>query len=140
MRIIAADAFGASFGQSVPVVAADLPFYSKATPPTVYNWTGFYVGGTLGGASGSFDPSTTTAFSPMGYFATSGVLAIGAAGQQSISPTGFTGGFEAGYNRQASNVVFGVEGDIESFRLSGSANSGPVLYPCCAPTLQRALR
>lgn len=40
---------------AVPVLAADLPVrtYTKAPalpPPPVYNWTGFYVGGHIGGA------------------------------------------------------------------------------------------
>jgi outer membrane immunogenic protein len=113
--------------------AADMPL--KAPPPAPpYSWTGFYIGGNAGGAFGSFDPSTSVVFSPTGYFATTSTPAITAAGQQSINPNGFTGGFETGYNWQTSNMVFGVEGDIESFRLSGNSTSGPVLYPCCAPT------
>jgi outer membrane immunogenic protein len=138
--LVAAVALGIGVGQTAPAVAADMapmaPVYTKAPPPlaSAYNWTGFYVGGTLGAAWGNFDPSTSTVFSPTGYFATTSVPAINAAGLQSISPTGFTGGFEAGYNWQASNIVFGLEGDIESFRLSGSSTSGAVLYPCCAPT------
>lgn len=56
------------------------------------------------------------------------VPGVNAAGQQSIKPSGFTGGFELGYNWQAGNVVYGLEGDVESFHLSGSSTSGPVLY------------
>ena len=36
--------------------------------------------------------------------------------------------FEAGYNWQPSNFLFGLEGDIKSFHLHGSANFGPVVY------------
>jgi outer membrane immunogenic protein len=43
-------------------------------------------------------------------------------------PTGFTGGFEAGYNWQSRNFVFGVEGDIDALSLSSGASSG-ALYP-----------
>ena len=40
---------------AVPALAADLPAatYAKTpvyVPPSVYNWTGFYVGGHIGGA------------------------------------------------------------------------------------------
>lgn len=122
--------------------AADLgppaaaPMYTKA-PPAAYSWTGFYVGGNAGAAWGSFDPISSTAPCTVAffcYFATTSIPAINAVGAQSISPSGFTGGFEAGYNWQASNIVFGVEGDIEAFSLKGSATAGPVVYPCCAPT------
>jgi outer membrane immunogenic protein len=62
------------------------------------------------------------------YFVTTDPSQIGAAGAQSIKPNGFTGGLEAGYNLQAGNIVYDLEGDIESFRLKGSATSGPVVY------------
>jgi len=115
--------------------AADMPLKAPAPPPApVYSWTGFYIGATAGGAWGSFDPQTSVVFSPTGYFATTSTPAITAAGTQSIKPSAFTGGFEAGYNWQPSSIVLGIEGDIESFRLKGSSTSGPVLYPCCAPT------
>ncbi len=103
-------------------------------PPPVASWTGFYVGGTAGGAWGRF-ATTSSTFNPGGgEFAPSSIAAFNAAGIQSIKPAGFTGGIEAGYNWQLGNVLLGVEGDLESFHLSGSANSGPLVYPCCAPS------
>jgi outer membrane immunogenic protein len=128
-----------SLGSAAIAFAADLPakapVFTKAPPPApVYSWTGFYIGGNAGGAWGNFDPSTSTVFSAAGIFNVTSTPAITAAGAQSIKPAGFTGGFEAGYNWQVNNFVFGVEGDIEYLGLRGSANSGPVLYPCCAPT------
>jgi outer membrane immunogenic protein len=131
---IALTAVAGLFGVGEAAMAADMPL--KAPPVVaapVYNWTGFYIGGTVGGAWGSFDPTTSTVFSPAGYFAFSSVQAVNGVGVQSIEPGGFTGGFEAGYNLQAGRFVYGLEGDIESFRLSGSATGGAV-YPCCAPT------
>jgi outer membrane immunogenic protein len=115
--------------------AADLPPYTKAPPPAVYSWTGFYVGGTAGAAWGSFDPTTSIAFIPQppGYFDPSSVPVVNTVGLQSINPTGFTGGVEAGYNWQVSNVIFGVETDLEYLGLTGTAR-GSGLYPCCAPT------
>jgi len=122
-----------------PAMAADMavraPVYKGPAPVVAaYNWSGFYIGGTVGGAWGTFDPTTSTVLSPVGGgLAATSVTAINAAGVQSIKPSGWTGGFEVGYNWQISNLVLGVEGDIESFRLSGSAATGPVVYPCCAP-------
>jgi outer membrane immunogenic protein len=112
----------------------------KTPPPPppaapVASWAGFYVGGTAGGAWGRFDP-TTSAINPPGLeFAPSSIAAFNAAGLQSINPAGFTGGIEAGYNWQPGNVLLGVEGDLESFHLRGNANSGPLVYPCCAPSI-----
>ncbi|MGP0091062.1 MAG: outer membrane protein [Xanthobacteraceae bacterium] len=69
------------------------------------------------------------------YFPNSAVVsAVSTAGAQRINPGGLTSGFEAGYNLQLGKFVFGLEGDIESFRLSGSAVTGPIVYPGFAPT------
>ncbi len=107
--------------------AADLYYKAPVTVPA-YNWTGFYIGGNVGGAWGNFDPRTTTVYSDPGWFVTTDIPAIDAAGIQSSKPTGFTGGFEAGYIRQSRNFIFGVEGDIGALSLSSSARSG-ALYP-----------
>jgi outer membrane immunogenic protein len=117
--------------------AADLPArpYTKAPAVVapVYNWTGFYVGGNVGGQWGTSDPTTATVFSPVGYFATTSVPAINLVGAQRINSSSVTGGFTAGFNWQVSSLVLGVEGDINYFGFKGSA-TGSALYPCCAPT------
>ena len=114
--------------------AADMAVKAPpAPPPPAWTWTGFYVGGNAGGAWGSFDPSTTTVPAPGGSLGFNNVPAVNAAGQQSIKPSSFTGGIELGYNLQASNVVYGVEGDIESLHLAGNSTSGPVIYPSSLP-------
>lgn len=55
--------------------AADMPLKTPtyALAP-LYNWSGFYVGGTAGGPLGSFDPSTATVFSPVGYLAAANIF------------------------------------------------------------------
>jgi outer membrane immunogenic protein len=76
---------------AAPALAADMPArtYSKApaysAPEAVYNWTGFYVGGHVGGAF---------------------------AGNDSLDGSGgrFMGGVQGGFDYQfATNWVFGVE-------------------------------
>jgi outer membrane immunogenic protein len=122
-----------------PMMAAGAADMAAKAPmmaaPVVYAspWSGFYVGLNVGGAWGQFDPTTSTVFSPTGYFATTSVPAIAAVGDQRINPSGFTGGVTAGYNWQASNWVLGVETDFNYLGLKGSATGGAV-YPCCAPT------
>jgi outer membrane immunogenic protein len=134
--ILSAVAVSAILGISA-ASAADLPARTYTKAPIiapVYNWTGFYVGVNAGGAWGQSDPATTTVFSPVGYFALSSVGAIATAGAQRANSSGFTGGLTAGYNWQASNFVLGIESDFNYFGVRGSSTSGPVLYPCCAPT------
>lgn len=117
------------------VQAADLAAHYTKAPmmAAAYNWTGFYVGGNVGGQWGSADPRTTTLFPVASYFADSSVSAIAAVGAQHVNSASVTGGFTAGYDWQVNNAVFGLEGDINYFGFKGSA-SGSALYPCCAPT------
>ena len=94
--------------------AADLA-YTKAPPAVaVYNWGGFYIGGHIGGAVTNqewVNTANTTAF---------GDLTPGQGFRQNGS--GIFGGGHAGYNWQASQFVFGLEGTI-----SGLDNQGTVL-------------
>jgi outer membrane immunogenic protein len=117
------------------VQAADLAAqYTKAPMMApAYNWTGFYVGGNVGGQWGSADPTTSTVFDPPGYFAASSVPAINAVGAQGVNSSSVTGGLTAGYNWQVNHAVLGLEGDINYFGFKGSATASAV-YPCCAPT------
>ena len=122
---------------SITASAADLAPrpYTKAPAivAPVYNWTGFYVGLNAGGAWNESNATTTTVFSPTGYFAATSVPAIAVAGNQNINRTGFTGGLTGGYNWQVSNAVLGIEADFNYFGIRGSTSS-TALYPCCAPT------
>jgi outer membrane immunogenic protein len=127
----------------IPAFAADLgrPVY-KAPPPApapvpVYSWAGWYVGVNAGGAWGNFDPSS---FMPFCIGATCVIapdvnIYNSTVSSQSIKPSGFTGGFQAGYNWQWNNIVAGVEGDIEAFDLKGSSTvTGCFLpAPCGIP-------
>jgi outer membrane immunogenic protein len=96
--------------------AADLPRKAPvAAPiaPPVYSWTGFYVGGDVGGlrtrASGRWDPLPEVPF-----FGT-----IPIAGD--LRDTGFVGGLHAGYNWQfAPSWVAGIEGDWSWTNAEGS--------------------
>ncbi|MDN4988869.1 porin family protein [Bradyrhizobium arachidis] len=120
---------------TVAAQAADLAAHYTKAPmmAAAYNWTGFYVGGNVGGQWGSADAATTTLDPPVAYFANSSVPAIAAVGAQHVNSSSVTGGLTAGYNWQVNSAVFGLEGDINYFGFKGSA-TGSALYPCCAPT------
>lgn len=78
-------------------LAADLPLKARAAK-TVYDWTGFYVGGHFGYGDAGFGPGTNP-------------LALQGSGLPH-SATGLTGGYQLGYNRQLANgFVLGIEAD-----------------------------
>jgi outer membrane immunogenic protein len=63
--------------------------YTVNQPLNAYSWAGPYIGGNIGYNFG--DVSNTAA-----------------------SPSGFSGGIQAGYNFQSGPWVFGIEGDIQA--------------------------
>ena len=104
--------------------AADLaPFpYAKAAPLpyAVYDWSGFYVGGHIGGSWTNeiwTNTANTTRFGDLGPG--QGFGQHGA---------GVFGGAQIGYNWQASNYVAGLEGTI-----SGTDNSGTLANTVFGP-------
>ena len=97
------------------------------------NFRGLYVGGNLGGALGRFNATTTTVFSPTGYFAMTSPPAIATAGALKLDPNGFNGGGGGGYNFQSGNFVLGFEVDFGSMKLN-QTKAGGAPYPCCPTT------
>jgi outer membrane immunogenic protein len=102
------------------------------------DWTGFYLGGYAGGAFGRSKSNTGVACNspntPPAYVCDSlgndaaNATAINAGGTGSINADAFNGGMQAGYNWQMRNMVYGLEADFGSFRLSGS-RQGSGFYP-----------
>jgi outer membrane immunogenic protein len=119
----------------IPAMAADLevgapgPAY-KAVRPVVraYDWSGFYVGGNVGGHWGT--DKVTTVTDPTGLFGPAGAAAIDAASPATLHPEGFIGGVQAGYNIQGSGGVFGIEVDANWLR--GSATQTLTNIPVVA--------
>ena len=102
--------------------AADLgqaPVY-KAPPPVVpapFSWTGFYIGGNLGGA-----------------WANNHVTDVTQGIDFSTNNEGvFIGGGQLGFNYQVSNFVFGVEGEFDWAAQSNNTSSG-VFIPAVGDT------
>lgn len=68
--------------------AADIGGYDRApVRMSTYNWQGLYLGGNLGYQWGKVTNS-------------------------SVSPSGFMGGLQLGYNWQTGQIVYGLETDI----------------------------
>ena len=104
-----------------PALAADLgrPVYNTPppAPAPVWSWTGFYIGANAGGSIGR-DPTSLSE--------TSGGFTFVAS--QTMSPAGFIGGGQLGYNYQyAPNWVIGIEGDFQ-----GASQRDSLVLTCAA--------
>ena len=115
-KFIAAFACTTALVSTGAASAADLAArpYTKAPAyiEPLFNWTGFYVGGHIGGAWTNeqfVNTANTTAF---------GDLAPGQGYRQ--RGAGIIGGAQIGYNWQANNYVFGMEGTISGLDNKGS--------------------
>jgi outer membrane immunogenic protein len=93
-------------------------------PPPASNWAGFYLGGNIGSGIGR----DHTAFSFIGPGGTSTETF-------NLSPDGFNGGIQAGYNWQASNWVFGLEADIQGSSQRDNRACVQTCNPLIAPNI-----
>ena len=85
------------FALASSATAADMALKAPAFK-TIYDWTGFYLGGHFGYGGGSLGPDTNP-LPEQGVFLPHSI-------------TGLIGGYQAGYNRQLSNhFVLGIEAD-----------------------------
>ena len=114
-KLIAAFACTTALVSTGAASAADLGArYTKAPAyaEPLFNWTGFYVGGHVGGAW------TNEQFINTGNGAPFADLSPGQGFRQRNS--GVMGGAQIGYNWQANNYVFGMEGTISGLDNKGS--------------------
>jgi outer membrane immunogenic protein len=100
------------------------------------NWSGFYIGANAGYGWGNAGNNLTISDGPAPascHFCSVPIGAGGiggndlglaqAAGSTNISPSGFVGGFQLGYNWQRSNWVYGIETDFQFFDQRHTVNS-----------------
>jgi outer membrane immunogenic protein len=95
----------------------------KAPPshPPVWSWTGFYIGANAGGSVGR-DRTTQSELPSIG--------SNQIVGSFTMSPTGFIGGGQIGYNYQFTpQWLVGLEGDFQ-----GASQSDSVCVLECSPT------
>ena len=97
--------------------ATDLPVRMpmKAAPmsPPPFNWTGFYVGANAGVVWGRSEQTVDI------------YTGLGVINPDDAKFTGVIGGVQAGYNWQFSNVVLGIEADIDASSARKSVVTGP---------------
>jgi outer membrane immunogenic protein len=113
---------------ALPAMAADMgPFYRAPLPVAVVNWTGPYVGATLGGgwADSNVTESVGATFCNPAIGgctagpAASAALAAAVPRTFSAGHSGAVGGGEFGYNWQTGLFVLGFEADISGSTISG---------------------
>ncbi|HLK81211.1 MAG TPA: outer membrane beta-barrel protein [Xanthobacteraceae bacterium] len=117
----------------LPAMAADLaPVYKAPPPPPPPSWTGFYLGGTVGGifTNNSVDVTTTnTANNISGNLSALGLTAGPASAAAATSSVGagwssLAGGAELGYNWQvAPTLLLGLEADIQGIADPGGPSA-----------------
>jgi outer membrane immunogenic protein len=127
------------------IYPAGYPAGSAVVPPVGtprFTFTGFYAGGTIGGAAGRSKYSETPSgpfntvvppfpfptVPPAGPFSAPGSN-IAAVGTSSTAPRGVIGGAEVGYNWQVGHFVLGFETDFSGWDLSSSAGVVGAGYP-----------
>jgi outer membrane immunogenic protein len=111
----------AILGMSGLAIAADMPLKAVAPAPYVYDWSGIYVGGVVGGAWGTNDLSDPG----LGIVGT----LVGAPVVQTNNPSAFIGGVEVGSRYQFGKLVVGWEGDALWGNMNATSTtsfSGPV--------------
>ena len=115
--ILKACAFALALAITSPSLAADMPgrYGEPAYGPPGFSWYGFYLG--LNGGYG------------WGTSNWSGAVLSG-----SVSPAGPMFGGTLGFNMQAGNWVFGVEGDIDGNWMSSSNNNTGLCVGCAIQT------
>jgi len=111
-----------------PLVWSVFLFLSVATIPAFAGdlWSGFYFGGNAGYAWGSAENTLTVGDGATCHFSCPGggdAALAAAAGSPSLSPGGFTGGVQFGYNWQIYNWVYGLEADFGAFSQNRTANT-----------------
>jgi outer membrane immunogenic protein len=118
-KLTAALAAILALGAAQTAVAADLParpvYKAPAALPMIYNWSGIYIGGHIGGGWNNVDAADTLGFL--------GGAAFG------VDSSGFLGGGQIGANWQWGSMVLGLQGDISATDLSGNTNLAPFGLP-----------
>src|SRR5229473_6174502 len=110
--------------------AADMALKARPVPVVaVYNWSGCYIGGNIGGKwARTGDVVNIPASTGPGGAQPASSLDLGNANSDT-----FIGGGQIGCNWQYGRVVFGIEGDAQAQRWTRSQTIAGVLPPLFIP-------
>lgn len=109
------------------------PPMSAPPQPVLSRWSGFYVGFNLGYGFSNQD-TPTVCDDPFGIVDTTAAncaLSFASGGLErsySLSPDGFIGGLQGGYNFKIGNIVTGLEIDIERSAIEGTDSATANLF------------
>lgn len=121
LRLTTALAMMVLAGGLQAATAADLPVKAPPIVPD-YRWSGFYVGGNVGGAWAQNDLGNSVV--PGSSIVPAAVTLAGLAGTGGTNGSSVIGGVQAGYNWQTSSKwVWGVEADISGMDLRENRTS-----------------
>lgn len=98
-------------------------FCSQAMASCLVDWSGLYWGANAGCVWGSSDVKLHIPFSflPSSYFVTSDFAQVESAGSVHLNPKGFSGGLQAGYNKNFCSLwLLGIETDFGTMLLRKS--------------------
>jgi outer membrane immunogenic protein len=90
-------------------------------PPSPFNWSGFYVGGTVGGALSTAEVRLHTMNGAPPAFRNVDIPPLNDIGSPNMDGTPELFGGKIGFNHQTGIWVLGLEADISSFRFNKSA-------------------
>jgi outer membrane immunogenic protein len=118
-RLILAGAAVAALAAATPATAADAPLPRKAPPPVaapLFNWSGFYIGGSLGAAWGD----ASWLYTVVGTVPT----------PNPVDMDGWLGGIHIGAQRQFGNIVIGVEVNYLGVDVDGTSACPNAAFNC----------
>lgn len=114
-----------------------------AQTPASRDWSGFYAGGSVGGAKGVADTETTTTIGGTNsYFSPPDDVQIIRAGDGSLSQQRLSGGIFGGFGKQYGAVLVGIEASANSLYIEDS-RSQTVTYisqPAAQFTLKQTVK
>jgi outer membrane immunogenic protein len=122
LGLLATAALGLS-GISSAVLAADMPVKAPMPPPPPFSWTGFYIGGNIGG--GWVQHHVTDTITGLDFSRTSDAV--------------FIAGGQVGFNYQMGGFVLGVEGDFD-WAGNNNNNGAGVIVPGVVGTIVASTR
>ena len=110
-------------GVAVIVVGSVGVGVAQAQSPSAVDWSGFYVGGGVGGTVGV---SETTTFVASGgsYLTGTDFSQVASSGRGDLSQWRASGGVEVGYSRQFGNILLGVEASANTLSLDELRSAG----------------